>query len=66
MGGCKEDWTNISVTEYYGSQAYQLFLEAYQLILWKQCHALIHQKGIPAELEVRGSLFSTFWCGIRL
>ncbi|OAX83010.1 hypothetical protein ACJ72_02641 [Emergomyces africanus] len=36
---------------YHGTQAYQLFLEAYQLILWKQCHALVHSKGMPGELE---------------
>ncbi|EQL35081.1 hypothetical protein RJZ56_007577 [Blastomyces dermatitidis] len=36
---------------YHGSQAYQLFLEAYQLILWKQCHAFVHGKGMPVELE---------------
>ncbi|KAL1957447.1 hypothetical protein VTO42DRAFT_6015 [Malbranchea cinnamomea] len=36
---------------YSGSKAYQLFLEAYQLILWKQCYALIHEKGLPQELE---------------
>lgn len=37
---------------YNGSQAYQLFLEAYQLILWKQCHAMIHRKGFPDTFEV--------------
>ncbi|OJD10497.1 ubiquitin-60S ribosomal protein L40 [Emergomyces pasteurianus Ep9510] len=37
---------------YHGTQAYQLFLEAYQLILWKQCHTLVHAKGMPGELEV--------------
>ncbi|KLJ10053.1 hypothetical protein EMPG_14534 [Blastomyces silverae] len=36
---------------YHGTQAYQLFLEAYQLLLWKQCHALVHGKGMPVELE---------------
>ncbi|KAI5293754.1 Pol I core factor CF [Ascosphaera acerosa] len=36
---------------YSGSDAYQLFLEAYQVILWKQGHALVHEKGLPAELE---------------
>ncbi|PGH16823.1 ubiquitin-60S ribosomal protein L40 [Helicocarpus griseus UAMH5409] len=36
---------------YHGPQAYQLFLEAYQLLLWKQCHALVVGKGMPAELE---------------
>ncbi|KAI1987607.1 hypothetical protein LOZ54_003503 [Ophidiomyces ophidiicola] len=38
--------------KYYGSQAYQLFLEAYQLVLWKQCYAFIHEKGLPTELEI--------------
>ncbi|EEP81687.1 predicted protein [Uncinocarpus reesii 1704] len=38
--------------KYSGSEAYQLFLEVYQLIIWKQCHTLIHQKGLPAELEL--------------
>ncbi|KIW26092.1 uncharacterized protein PV07_09219 [Cladophialophora immunda] len=33
-----------------GSKAYQLFLQSWQLILWKQCYALVHQKGLPAEL----------------
>ncbi|PGG99193.1 ubiquitin-60S ribosomal protein L40 [Blastomyces parvus] len=36
---------------YHGTQAYQLFLEAYQLILWKQCHALVHGKGMPALVK---------------
>ncbi|KIV83293.1 hypothetical protein PV11_05331 [Exophiala sideris] len=33
-----------------GSKAYQLYLQSWQYILWKQCHALVHQKGLPAEL----------------
>ncbi|KAK5207081.1 hypothetical protein LTR41_007148 [Exophiala xenobiotica] len=33
-----------------GAKAYQLFLQCWQFILWKQCHALVHQKGLPAEL----------------
>ncbi|PGH03775.1 ubiquitin-60S ribosomal protein L40 [Polytolypa hystricis UAMH7299] len=37
---------------YHGSQAYQLFLEAYQLVLWKQCHVLIHEKKFTPELEL--------------
>ena len=28
-----------------------LYLQAYQLILWKQCYALIHTIGQPAEIE---------------
>ncbi|KAJ5654485.1 hypothetical protein N7490_001488 [Penicillium lividum] len=34
-----------------GRKAQTLFLQAYQLILWKQCHALIHDHGFPEELE---------------
>ncbi|KIW63244.1 hypothetical protein, variant [Phialophora macrospora] len=33
-----------------GAKAFQLFLQSWQFILWKQCHALVHQKGLPAEL----------------
>ncbi|KAJ5142767.1 Ubiquitin supergroup [Penicillium bovifimosum] len=35
-----------------GRQAYTLFLQTYQLILWKQCHALVHELGFPEELEI--------------
>ncbi|KAF4768111.1 hypothetical protein HAV15_002136 [Penicillium sp. str.  len=35
-----------------GRPAYTLFLQIYQLILWKQCHVLIHDHGFPEELEV--------------
>ncbi|OQD84436.1 hypothetical protein PENANT_c013G03247 [Penicillium antarcticum] len=35
-----------------GRAAYTLFLQCYQLILWKQCHALVHGQGFPEELEV--------------
>jgi RNA polymerase I-specific transcription initiation factor RRN7 len=35
---------------YSGKKAYRLFLQAYQHILWKQCHALVHGKGFPGEL----------------
>lgn len=34
-----------------GSKAFELYLQAYQLILWNQCHWLIHVKGFPAALE---------------
>ncbi|KAJ5929098.1 RNA polymerase I-specific transcription initiation factor Rrn7 [Penicillium verhagenii] len=34
-----------------GRKAQTLFLQAYQLILWKQCHALIHDHGFPEQLE---------------
>ncbi|MCJ1468248.1 Pol I core factor CF [Pseudocyphellaria aurata] len=37
--------------KYSGQQAVQLYLQSYQLILWKQCYALIHTIGLPAELE---------------
>ncbi|KAF3399262.1 RNA polymerase I-specific transcription initiation factor rrn7 [Talaromyces pinophilus] len=36
---------------YTGRQGYRLFIQAYQLILWKQCRALITQKGFPADIE---------------
>ncbi|KAL1985585.1 hypothetical protein VTN96DRAFT_7565 [Rasamsonia emersonii] len=36
---------------YRGRQAYRLFIQAYQLILWKQCHALVHKQGFPADIE---------------
>ncbi|KAL1970682.1 hypothetical protein VTN77DRAFT_4326 [Rasamsonia byssochlamydoides] len=36
---------------YRGRQAYRLFIQAYQLILWKQCHALVHKKGFPSDIE---------------
>ena len=29
-----------------------MFLQCYQLILWKQCWSLIHEKKLPSELEV--------------
>ena len=35
----------------HGPKAFELYLQAYQLILWKQCHWLVHTKGFPAELE---------------
>ncbi|CAG7977530.1 unnamed protein product [Penicillium nalgiovense] len=35
-----------------GRPAYTLFLQIYQLILWKQCHALVHEHGFPEELEI--------------
>ncbi|KAF3394686.1 RNA polymerase I-specific transcription initiation factor rrn7 [Penicillium rolfsii] len=36
---------------YRGRKAHTLFLQAYQLILWKQCHALIHDHGFPEQFE---------------
>lgn len=37
-----------------GAKAYRLYLQSWQYILWKQCHTLVHQLGLPAELWVRG------------
>ncbi|CZR62368.1 related to polymerase I core factor (CF) subunit [Phialocephala subalpina] len=34
-----------------GSEARELYLQCYQLILWKQCHWLVNVKGFPKELE---------------
>ncbi|CAD6443553.1 57851537-36f7-48e2-993b-0d246bfdb062-CDS [Sclerotinia trifoliorum] len=34
-----------------GRDATQLYLQCYQLILWKQIHWLVTMKGFPAELE---------------
>lgn len=34
-----------------GSEARKLYLQSYQLILWKQCHWLVNVKGFPKELE---------------
>ncbi|KAI9816205.1 MAG: Pol I core factor CF [Pycnora praestabilis] len=36
---------------YSGRKAFELFLQAYQYVLWKQCHWLINNRGLPAELE---------------
>ncbi|KAJ9209740.1 hypothetical protein DTO166G4_8649 [Paecilomyces variotii] len=36
---------------YRGRRAFTLFLQIYQLILWKQCFALVQQKGFPSEFE---------------
>ncbi|KAE8353148.1 RNA polymerase I-specific transcription initiation factor Rrn7 [Aspergillus coremiiformis] len=40
-----------SAKTYHGRQAYNLFLQVYQLILWKQCHALVQRRGFPAQFE---------------
>ena len=41
-----------------GRKAYKLFLQAWQFVLWKQCYALVHGKGLPGELwEVVRSLW---------
>ncbi|KAL5359701.1 RNA polymerase I-specific transcription initiation factor Rrn7 [Aspergillus floccosus] len=36
---------------YRGRHAYILFLQTYQLILWKQCSALVQNKGFPSQFE---------------
>ena len=33
-----------------GRAAYRLFLKAWGYVLWKQCYALVHGKGLPGEL----------------
>ncbi|KAL3478794.1 hypothetical protein BJX99DRAFT_223909 [Aspergillus californicus] len=35
----------------HGRQAYRLFIDIYQLILFKQCHALVGDQGFPPQLE---------------
>ncbi|KAL4789469.1 hypothetical protein BDV19DRAFT_374058 [Aspergillus venezuelensis] len=37
--------------KYRGQQAHRLFLDTYQLILWKQCHALVNTRGFPPQFE---------------
>lgn len=34
-----------------GREAAELYLQCYQLILWKQCFWLVSEKGFPKELE---------------
>lgn len=36
---------------YHGRPAVTLFLQTYQLILWKQCHALVQTQGFPENFE---------------
>lgn len=43
--------SDISVLGYSGHQAVQVYLQSYQLVLWKQCYSLIHTIGLPPELE---------------
>jgi RNA polymerase I-specific transcription initiation factor RRN7 len=45
-----------------GRRALELFLQCYQLILWKQCHSLVHDKGFPDDLE---AIVKELW-GLRL
>ncbi|KAI4144159.1 MAG: hypothetical protein LQ341_002715 [Variospora aurantia] len=47
----KEFEQKVSKT-YHGSKALELYLQSYQLILWKQCHTLVHSIGLPPELEI--------------
>ncbi|KAJ5636646.1 uncharacterized protein N7484_009959 [Penicillium longicatenatum] len=34
-----------------GRKAQTLLLQAYQIILWKQCYALVHEHGFPEQFE---------------
>ncbi|KAG9231397.1 60S ribosomal protein L40 [Amylocarpus encephaloides] len=45
-----------------GREATDLYLQCYQLILWKQCYWLIHEKNYPPELEV---VLKDLW-GLRI
>ncbi|BCR84176.1 TFIIB-type zinc finger domain-containing protein [Aspergillus chevalieri] len=47
----KKDVVEKSQKTYRGQRAYSLFLQIYQLILWKQSHALVHDRGFPAQFE---------------
>ncbi|KAJ5444258.1 uncharacterized protein N7458_008130 [Penicillium daleae] len=47
----KKDKEERSQKTYRGRKAHTVFLQAYQLILWKQCHALIHDHGFPEQFE---------------
>lgn len=43
---------------HHGRASTELHLHCYQLILWKQCYALIHTIGLPSELE---SVIKDLW-----
>ncbi|PSS25675.1 hypothetical protein M430DRAFT_48107 [Amorphotheca resinae ATCC 22711] len=45
-----------------GKQAVELYLQCYQLILWKQCFWLVNVKGFPKDLE---TVVRDLW-GLRL
>lgn len=45
-----------------GSDARELYLQCFQLVLWKQCHWLVEVKKLPAELE---TVVRDLW-GLRL
>ena len=36
---------------YSGRKAFELYLQCYQLILWKQCYSLVSIKGFTPDLE---------------
>ncbi|KAJ5367648.1 hypothetical protein N7541_001589 [Penicillium brevicompactum] len=41
-----------STKTFHGRPAWTLFLQIYQLILWKQSHSLVHDHGFPEELAI--------------
>jgi RNA polymerase I-specific transcription initiation factor RRN7 len=45
-----------------GREAQELYLQCYQLVLWKQCYWLVQVKGFPGELE---TVIKDLW-GLRL
>ena len=47
----EKNFVSNSSLEYSGPQSAKLYLQCYQFILLKQCYALIHTIGLPAELE---------------
>ncbi|CAG7975806.1 unnamed protein product [Penicillium salamii] len=48
----KKEIREKSTKTLHGRPAWTLFLQIYQLILWKQSHALVHDHGFPEELEI--------------
>ncbi|CAG8105537.1 unnamed protein product [Penicillium olsonii] len=48
----KKEIREKSTKTLHGRPAWTLFLQIYQLILWKQSHALVHDHGFPQELEI--------------
>ncbi|KAJ5893781.1 hypothetical protein N7495_005472 [Penicillium taxi] len=47
----KKDKAERASKTVHGRQAQTIFLQAYQLILWKQCHILVHDHGFPEQFE---------------
>ncbi|KAJ5085911.1 hypothetical protein N7532_010682 [Penicillium argentinense] len=47
----KTEKHEIESQKFRGRRAATLFLQAFQLILWKQCHALVKDHGFPEQLE---------------